>query len=245
MIITLQPYYAGQVNQGITRWKLICTDTLAEVTANAFLNSGNLMGYTVSPTDIFDCFYAYTGAIDHPGIGTYVELLPTISFSNGLAVITLNQVVNSGNVPLPTLPVVSGNIVEFNGVNGAIADSNISAANVMTKNSVNTMAAGSNIILDKGTGTEVSNAVTISHQSGVITSVSLTTAAQATHIITLTNTFIATSSVVLTSLMGGTNTTPGVQLSATALAGSSVITITNTHATAAFNGTLFIGFTVF
>lgn len=119
-------------------------------------------------------------------------------------------------------------------------------ANVLVNNSAtNQMTAGSILALDKGTGTEVAGAATISHQAGVLTTVALTTAAQGTHTITLTNTAIKTGSTVLTALMGGTNTTPGVQLSATALAGSSVITITNTHATAAFNGTLIIGFGVF
>ena len=106
------------------------------------------------------------------------------------------------------------------------------------------LAVASSLLLDKGTGTESSNAVTISKQSGVITTVSLTTAQFFTETITLTNTLIGTNSVVITSIMGGTNTTPGVTVSATAGSGTSTIVLMNTNS-AALNGTVIIGFAVF
>jgi len=71
----------------------------------------------------------------------------------------------------------------------------------------------------------------------------LTTAQYATSAFTLTNSAITTSSVINVSIMGGTNTTPGVTVSATAGAGSSTVTITNLNS-AALNGTLLIGFEV-
>ena len=120
-IVSITPYYIGQSGQGITRWKLIVTDNLATVTAAGYLNPQNLMGYSVSPTDIFDVYYSYTGTSTWAGTGTYVELLPTISNS----IITLNQVVDSGNVPLPTLPVVANDFVQFSGTAGAIKDSGL------------------------------------------------------------------------------------------------------------------------
>ena len=100
-------------------------------------------------------------------------------------------------------------------------------------------------VLDKGTGTESSHAVTINHQSGVITTTSLTTAAGATETITLTNSAITTSSVVLVSVMGGTNSgTNALYLQATAGSGTSTIKLTNGDASAALNGTVIIGFLV-
>lgn len=141
-------------------------------------------------------------------------------------------------------PFVSGNFPKNSGTAGLMVDSGIAAANIVLKNAVNTMAAGSEIILDKGTGTEASNAVTINHQSGVITSSSLTTAGGGTYVITLTNSFVATSSVVLVGWMGGTNTVANFTVSATAASGSSVITIHNNTAATSLNGTIIIGFTV-
>lgn len=106
------------------------------------------------------------------------------------------------------------------------------------------MASSSLLLLDKSTGTESANAVTISKQSGVITTTALTTAQYSTETITLTNTLIGTGSVVIASIMGGSNTTPGVTVSATAGSGTSTIVLTNTNS-AALNGTVIIGFAVF
>jgi len=115
---------------------------------------------------------------------------------------------------------------------------------VVQTNQVNQMAAGADLALDKGTGTVAAGAVTVNHQAGVITTTSLTTAAGATATFTLTNSFITASSVITPSIMGGTNTTPGVDVSATAGAGTSTVTLTNTAATAALNGTVIVGFVV-
>ena len=101
------------------------------------------------------------------------------------------------------------------------------------------------ITMAKGTGTEAANAVTIDAQSGVITTSSLTTAAAAAYAITFTNSAITTSSVILMSLMGGTNTTQGIQLRAAAGNGTSSVSIYNNNvAGSALNGTLIIGFLV-
>lgn len=122
----------------------------------------------------------------------------------------------------------------------------VGSTNFVCDQGATTMQPGSKINLDKGTGTEAANAVTIDNQAGVITTSDLSAVtAGSTYVITLTNTMISTSSVVLVSLMGGSNTTLGVQLSATAAGGSSVITIANTNVASNLNGTLLIGFTVF
>ena len=95
-----------------------------------------------------------------------------------------------------------------------------------------------------GTATEASNAATLNGAKGVLTSSALTTAGGSTYTITLTNSSIKTTSVVLVSNMGGTNTVHNVSLSATAAAGSSVITISNNTTATALNGTIILGFQV-
>jgi hypothetical protein len=107
------------------------------------------------------------------------------------------------------------------------------------------MASGSRIILDKGASATVGFAVTISKNAGVITTEALTTAAGASQAITLTNTLVGASSVLLCQLQGGTNTTKNITISAVPGIGSAVITIYNNDPAAALNGTVIIGFTVF
>lgn len=102
----------GQIGQVPRRLKLLTDASLATLTTAGYLNSGNLTGATLYPTDVIDCIYAFNQST---GLGTYDVFLPT--FSNG--VITLVQDVSSGNV---LLPVTSGNIAVFSGTTGLIAD---------------------------------------------------------------------------------------------------------------------------
>lgn len=99
-------------------------------------------------------------------------------------------------------------------------------------------------LISKANGTEAANAVTASGTTGVITTSALTTAGGASYAITWTNTFITTSSTILLSIMGGTNTTQNITLTATAGAGTSNLTIYNNTAATALNGTIFIGYSV-
>jgi hypothetical protein len=102
-----------------------------------------------------------------------------------------------------------------------------------------------NVLVSSGAnGTEAANAVTASGTSGVITTSSLTTAGGANYAITWTNTFIASTSVILLTLMGGTNTTNNITLKAVAGSGSSTLTIYNDTAATALNGTILIGYHV-
>jgi hypothetical protein len=98
----------------------------------------------------------------------------------------------------------------------------------------------------KGTGTTSSFAVTINAQSGVITTEALTTAGGANQAIVLTNSAVVSTSVLLVTIMGGTNTAT-FDISAKAVytsAGVATITIYNNTAATALNGTLIIGFVV-
>lgn len=129
----------------------------------------------------------------------------------------------------------------------SIPDPGATTAKFVLNTGTTTMASGSDLILDKGTGTESSNAVTISKNTGVITTTSLTTAGGATETITLTNTLVSTSSVVIATVGNGTNNaTSAVTLTATVTGASTVVfVITNTTAATALNGTLLIKFAVF
>jgi hypothetical protein len=100
------------------------------------------------------------------------------------------------------------------------------------------------VFFQKGTATTTGGLATVNYQAGVLTTPALTTAAGFTYVITLTDSFITTSSVILLQLMGGTNTITGLVTIATPGNGTATITIQNNNASFALNGTLIIGFTV-
>lgn len=141
-------------------------------------------------------------------------------------------------------PFISGNFPVASGTAGLMVDSGVVATALMQNNIVNTMTGAGQIILAKANGTEAGNAVTASGNAGVITTSSLSTAGGASYAITWTNTLITTSSVILLTIMGGTNTTENITLKATAGSGTSTLTIYNNTAATALNGTLIIGYSV-
>lgn len=120
------------------------------------------------------------------------------------------------------------------------------SAQVMLLNAINNMAAGASVVLDKSTATTTGGAATINKQSGVLTTPSLTTASGSAYTITLTNSEIKTTSVILCQIQGGTNTTPGITIIATPAAGSATILLENSGvAAAALNGTVIVSFVIF
>jgi hypothetical protein len=101
------------------------------------------------------------------------------------------------------------------------------------------------ILLDRGTATSTAGAATVNHQSGVITTEILSTAAASAYSFTLTNSRITTASIVILMLMGGTNTTRGIELRAVPGSGSATLSLYNNNvAGTALNGTLIFGFVV-
>lgn len=96
----------------------------------------------------------------------------------------------------------------------------------------------------KANGTEASNAVTANGTAGVITTSALTTTAGSSYAITWTNSLMKSTSIVLLSWMGGTNTTANFNMDATAGNGTSTLTIYNTDPAAALNGTIKIGYQI-
>lgn len=96
-----------------------------------------------------------------------------------------------------------------------------------------------------GNGTCSSNAVTISKLRGVITTEALSTAANGTQAIVLTNTTVSTADGCICNVRKGTCTTGTPAISNIAIAANTVtITVKNIHSSAAFDGNLQIGFLV-
>jgi hypothetical protein len=104
---------------------------------------------------------------------------------------------------------------------------------------------GAVITNDSGTAVAIAGAATLSKGQGVVTSEALTTAGLAAYTLTLTNTIVAATSVVMAAVANGTNT-QGVPVvgRVTPGAGSVTIEVRNVHATQALNGTLVVSFIV-
>lgn len=92
--------------------------------------------------------------------------------------------------------------------------------------------------------TATAGAATLSKNSGVITTESLTTAAAGEYVLTLTNARALTTDQFIVTVGLGSSTTgvPAVTSASCTTAGTVVINISNVHVSAAFNGTLKIGF---
>jgi hypothetical protein len=121
---------------------------------------------------------------------------------------------------------------------------NTGTANTLNIGGILDINAGGRIKGDVGTGTCVSNAVTINKMAGVITTEALTTAGGASQAIVLTDSVIAVGDIILVTLAAGTNTVKNITLQAVATASTGTITIFNNTAATALNGTLIINFLV-
>jgi hypothetical protein len=150
----------------------------------------------------------------------------------------------TANFAVAPAALVNNNLIKASGTAGLVADAGIAASNVMVLNASNVLTGSGQITLVKANGTEAANAVTASGNAGVITTSSLNTAGGASYAITWTNTLITATSVVLLTIMGGTNTTENITLKATSGSGTSTLTIYNNTAATALNGTILIGYAV-
>jgi hypothetical protein len=228
-VITREQGYPGLVVELI---RVTTTATLAQVQTAGWWNNSPISGETISSVDQVQICYSY---------GTSLQATAIFNVAIGAnRIVTLSVAETS-----VTLPTVANHLAIFTNTTGGLADSGLLLSNVVAKNAINQMAAGAEILLDKGTGTVSTGAVTINKQSGVIT-VTVSTAATATTTVTFNNSEIASTSVILVSLMGGTNAIPGVQLSCVyTSAGIADLLITNNNvAGSALSGTLIIGFIV-
>lgn len=212
-------------------------NTLAQVLVTGYLSS-NLLASDLGSLNIYELASVYctdVGMVLLKVINTGTGAHPTWSLS-------LPSETSSGVTFTGTL--TPGNLTSVNNASGIIQDSGVVAANTMQVTGINTMQAGSRIILAKVNGTEAANAVTASGNAGVITTSALTTAGAGSYAITWTNTLLTTTSVIGLTLMGGTNTVKNITMQATAGAATSTLTIYNNTAASALNGTLLIGYTV-
>lgn len=141
-------------------------------------------------------------------------------------------------------PFVSGNFPIASGTGGLFIDSGAAPGSFANLTAANVFSGAGQITLAKANGTESGNAVTASGNAGVITTSSLTTVGGSSYAITWTNTLITATSVILLTIMGGTNTTENITLKATAGSGTSTLTIYNNTAATSLNGTIFIGYSV-
>jgi hypothetical protein len=241
-------------------------DSLSTITTAGYINSSSSV--SINPPQVGDFVFAiYNGGQGlftvtiTAGIATLVPwvdggnvLLPVVVGDVPVFNSTSGQLKDSGaklslssNAWIATTAgaLTAGHIAQYSDANGTLTDSGIVASNVMSKAAVNAMAAGSSIVLAKINGTESSNLVTASGVAGVITTSALTTAGAGNYVITWTNTFITTTSVIGLTILGGTNSTQNMTFKCVPGAGSAVITIYNNTASTALNGTIFLGYNVF
>lgn len=96
------------------------------------------------------------------------------------------------------------------------------------------------------TGTGGTSTATLNNRFGKLTTDAITTAAAAEHVITLTNSAVKATDLVLASVAMGTATTGEPAITKIVCGASSVtITIKNVAAAAAVNGTLVVSYAVF
>jgi len=117
-----------------------------------------------------------------------------------------------------------------------------SALNVTGKSTLS-----GDVVLNNGTSTASSGAVTLNARAGVITTDSITTTGQSSYALTVTNSNVTATDILSGSVANGTNTT-GIPV-LTLAAGAGVITAkvfnAATTATNPFGGTLKVSFVAF
>lgn len=132
-----------------------------------------------------------------------------------------------------TLNAVATNVVTLDGAQTITGVKTFSANPAFT--------VGKTIKSNVAAATLTSNAATVTSYFTQCTTPALTTAAQATQAEVITLTGVAAGDIAFCQLAGGTNTTPGVSLSAVCTTNTVTVTIINNNAAgtpAALNGTI-------
>jgi hypothetical protein len=198
--------------------------------------------------------YSLIGCYFYRTAGT-VYTTPCVSITNGVVTTLLNAI---GNV-FSTLIGGSGvsiylgsdvaHVITGNDGGGGSCTLPGTTANLLWNNNnnfaLNVHRLNDPLNLQSGTASATAGAVTLSKQSGFLTSESITTAAAGSYTLTVTNTLIAATSLIFASVCLGTSTdgTPQI-ITVTPGSGSAVIVIKNIHATQAFNGTIKVAFLI-
>jgi hypothetical protein len=100
------------------------------------------------------------------------------------------------------------------------------------------------LMSNSANGTESGGAVSVTALSGFITSQSLSVAAGSSHAMTFTNGYIASTSKLIITKAGGTNTRHNYQIESVSNSGNATVTIYNTEPTNAMNGTIIFSYFV-
>ncbi len=234
---------------GVTVIGTPTTGHIARFAGSSSIQDGGVLGLAAAKSvsdNTKSIVASVTGTFVSGHIATFADTAGTIQDGGALGQAATKAVSDNAksSVASVSAATVTNNLLKAADITGTVADSGIAVSNVMQLNATNTLSGSGSIALVKGTGTEATNAVTVNNQAGVITTSSLTTAGGDNYEITFTNSFITTNSVILTSIMGGTNTTDNITLKATAGSGTSTLTIYNDTAATSLNGTILIGFLV-
>lgn len=107
---------------------------------------------------------------------------------------------------------------------------------------------GGNVVLNSSTSTSAAGAVTLNAKAGIITTETITTTGQSVYTLTITNSSITATDLVLASVGNGSNTTGIAAISSVVpTAGVLTIKVSNaaTTATNPFGGSLKIAFVAF
>ena len=174
------------------------------------------------------------GTVDAGSLWVVVEPFPA---AIGVPIVSgANNIVfvNSGTASAGSFLVAANNLSDV--ANAATSLSNLGGV---------PLAGGQmtgQLLLDRGVATSTAGAATINHQSGIVTTEALTTAAASAYAFTYTDSRILSTSNVIVSLLGGTNTTRGIEVRSVVSAGSAAISFFNNNvAGTALNGTLIFG----
>jgi hypothetical protein len=199
---------------------------------------GGFISYPSSPATGNFIFEASVSA------GNFTTVLTNASMGQATNFFIPDPSVTNAFLTVIPSALVNNNLVKAQGTTGLLVDTGINASNVMQNNITNTFTVSGRLIANKVNGTEAANAVTANGMAGLITTSSLTTAGGASYAITWTNSFISSTSSVLLTLSGGTNTIKNITLEVIPGAGTSTLTIYNNTAATALNGTIFISYLV-
>jgi hypothetical protein len=104
------------------------------------------------------------------------------------------------------------------------------------------MSVGVLEVFQPNTATAVAGAATLNQGAGFVTSQALTTAAAADFTLTLTNSFVDINTMVFANVKLGTSTTGVAAVAASSSAAGVATIVVQNIGTAAFNGTVVVGF---
>lgn len=181
-------------------------------------------------------------AVDNTG--NTITTISNVAMGQASVISIPDPAAATANFAVAPSALVSGNLVKASGTAGLLVDAGVLPTAIMQNNATNTMTSSGSIIFNKVNGTEAANAVTASGVAGVITTSSLTTVGGSSYAITWTNTFITSTSVVLLTISGGTNTTENITLKVAPGSGSATLTIYNNTAATSLNGTILLSYLV-